>query len=172
MEFKYSHGATVGRYRPPHNGHFYLQDRMLEDCAKITILIGSAQEEGTDRNLFSIEDVEQMLVNYHRDNLARITIIKISDINNPPEWANHVLGTIGKNIDAYYCGSTEDAECFLGQTEYDVVILDRYKLSQEFNFKSGTEIRQMIFDNNSECQKYVPECNEKYLRRMLIPGQG
>ena len=172
MIYKYKHGATVGRYRPYHNGHNFLHNKMLQDCEKITVLIGSAQEEDTLKNPFSVQEVEQMIRNCHPSNLDRIEIMPIKDINDPPNWRQHVLDTIGKKIDAYYCGSIQDAECFINQDDFDTVIIDRIVASDEHGFKSGTEIREMMFANNSECLKYVHEDNAKYLRRMIVPGQG
>ncbi len=142
---------------------------MLQDCAFLTILIGSAQEEDTEKNPFSVREVEDMIRSTLTDDMHRIRIIPINDINDFNNWSQYVLKNIGSNIDAYYCGSEEDAAAFLKEKEMDIVILDRVLASAENDLKSGTEIRKMLLDNNIDCLKYVPEGSRKYLRRMIIP---
>lgn len=49
-EYKYQHGLSIMRAQPFHIGHARLIDRMLRECEKVTIILGSIQEQGTERN--------------------------------------------------------------------------------------------------------------------------
>ena len=48
--FKYQHGFCILRCQPFHIGHDRLIKQMMEECAFGTVLIGSAQESGTEKN--------------------------------------------------------------------------------------------------------------------------
>lgn len=166
---KYVHGVTVGRYRPYHNGHLFLHREMLNKCDKITILLGSSQEEDTLENPFTTEEVKEMILNCWSEEAHRITISPIEDINNFELWSDYVLSKVAGKVDAYFCGSEEDASPFKQRDDLDLIIIDRFKSSESFDFKSGTEIREMIYNNNRECLKYIPKQNERFIRRMFPP---
>jgi len=148
LSFNFKHGGTIGRYRPYHNGHFFLHKKMLKDCAKITILIGSSQEEDTYKNPFTIEEVKDMILGSLSKHRSRITIKAIPDINNPSAWADYVIGNMGDSVDAYYAGSEEDILLFKHRTDLNLLVIDRTISSQKNNFKSGTEIRELMYSNN------------------------
>lgn len=167
--YKFKHGATVGRYRPYHKGHRYLHKKMLRECERITIVIGSAQEEETYDNPFKIEEVKEMIENCFKKDLNRIRIMSVKDINDFDRWSQYILNSIGEKVDAYYAGCPEDMEAFLKEKDISLITLNREYLSNKFGFKSGTEIREMIYSRNPDCYKYVPKCNWSYLRRIFTP---
>lgn len=166
MRYKYSHGITVGRYRPYHKGHRYLHRKMLSECSRITIILGSAQEEDTFKNPFTIEEVKDMIKNCLSKYDKRINFISVKDINNIDKWSLHILKSIKDPVDAYYAGTKEDATPFLKEKNLTIEILNR----QENDFKSGTQIRDMMYKNNPECFKHVPRCNWHYIRRLMPPA--
>ena len=49
-EFKYKHGLSIMRAQPFHIGHAKMIDKMLRECEQVTIVLGSIQEQGTERN--------------------------------------------------------------------------------------------------------------------------
>ena len=52
---KYKVGLFIGRFQPFHKGHESIVRKMLEECEKVIIAIGSAQESGTVANPFRYE---------------------------------------------------------------------------------------------------------------------
>ena len=50
----YDSGLIVGRFQTFHKGHQSLVDAGLQLCDRVLILIGSAQESGTERNPYPI----------------------------------------------------------------------------------------------------------------------
>ena len=50
----YDSGLIVGRFQTFHKGHQSLVDAGLQLCDRVLILIGSAQESGTERNPYNI----------------------------------------------------------------------------------------------------------------------
>ena len=61
MSNPYDVGFTLGRFQTPHNGHEKLFETGLKLCDRLLILVGSAQECGTERNPFNIATRIKML---------------------------------------------------------------------------------------------------------------
>ena len=95
-EYKYQHGLSIMRAQPFHIGHQKLIDRMLKECARVTIVLGSIQEQGTERNPLNYTTRKKMIQNVYRtkSEYERLKIIGLFDINNPAEWGEYVLDFI------------------------------------------------------------------------------
>ena len=62
-KFKYEHGLTIMRAQPFHIGHQKLIDKMLNDCERVTVVLGSIQEQGTARNPLNYTTRKKMIQN-------------------------------------------------------------------------------------------------------------
>ena len=91
-------GIVLGRFQPFHKGHAHLVHHALENFDHITIAVGSAQEEWTVDNPFSIQERTDMIQAWATSNHAqdKITIVGIEDINDPPKWVDHASKHHGK----------------------------------------------------------------------------
>ena len=65
-KYKYTHGLSIMRAQPFHIGHQKLVDRMLKECERVTIVLGSIQEQGTPRNPLNYTTRKKMLQNIYR----------------------------------------------------------------------------------------------------------
>lgn len=99
-EYKYQHGLSIMRAQPFHIGHARLIDRMLRECEKVTIILGSIQEQGTERNPLNYTTRKKMIQNVyrHRPEYERLKVIGLFDINNPAEWAEYVLDFMNESL--------------------------------------------------------------------------
>lgn len=90
---QYRHGLAVMRAQPLHIGHEKVIRDMLAKCGKVTIILGSIQEQGTARNPFSYTERKQMIKNVFdaETESKRLRVIGLFDINNPTEWGKFVL---------------------------------------------------------------------------------
>lgn len=149
-------GLICARLQPLHLGHISLIKKALEEeCDRLILAVGSAQESSTLRNPYSSETRLKMLKNVFSSEIEskKLKVLLIEDIFNPPKWAKHVL-SFCPDIDIYLAGSEEDASLFKSEG-ISTYILSR----EESDFKSGTEIRKMIEEGNPDWKKYVPEVN-------------
>jgi len=91
-------GIVLGRFQPFHKGHAHLVQHALENFDHITIAVGSAQEEWTVDNPFSIQERTDMIQAWATSNHVqdKITIVGIEDINDPPKWVDHASKHHGK----------------------------------------------------------------------------
>lgn len=119
LKYKFNHGFCVIRCQPYHIGHDRLVKEMLKDCANVTVVIGSMQESGTDRNPLPYHVRKKMIQNVYRgsEEYNRMRIIGVKD-NHNFNWAEKVLEAIKEenptlNLpDVFYAGEQNDYEWF------------------------------------------------------------
>ena len=97
----YDCGLICGRFQTFHVGHESLVETGLKLCDRILILIGSAQEYGTERNPFTITTRTEMLRAIYGDS-SDIMIYGINDLTNEndirPEWGRYLLDNVDRYI--------------------------------------------------------------------------
>lgn len=160
MSYKYKHGLSIMRAQPFHIGHRKMIDLMLKDCEQVTIILGSIQEQGTERNPFNYTTRKKMIQNVYRSSpdYPRLKIIGLFDINNPAEWAEYVLDFMNESFpqlvrpDVYYAGSAYDAHWFKGAFE-NIEIVDR--TAADFPFVTGSMVRDMIKFGDQRWKNYI-----------------
>ena len=77
---------VLGRFQPFHKGHAYLVEAALEKGPTV-IAIGSSQAESSMDNPWSADEREDMIRSWLDGRDAKI--VKIPDINDPPNWVEH-----------------------------------------------------------------------------------
>lgn len=97
----YDVGLICGRFQTFHKGHESLVETGLKLCDRVLILIGSAQECGTERNPYNINTRTKMLKSIYGDN-ASVMIYGLSDMTNEndicPEWGRYLLDNVDRYI--------------------------------------------------------------------------
>lgn len=95
----YDTGLLVGRFQTFHKGHQKLVNTGLMLCDRLLILVGSAQECGTERNPLNVQTrIEMIKAVFSTD---RVMIYALPDLSNEndirPEWGRYLL----TNVDRY-----------------------------------------------------------------------
>ncbi len=138
----------IGRFQPFHLGHLDALKQISEN--EIIIGIGSSQYSNTEENPYSFVERKEMIEMILKDIPNKnIKIIAIPDIQDPPNWVEHVKNLV-PNFDAVYTGNDFVAELFQDKNYSVKPILLNKKIS-------GTEIRQMIKEKNITWKNLVPE---------------
>lgn len=167
-DYKYKHGLSIMRAQPFHIGHARLIDRMLAECEKVTIVLGSIQEQGTERNPLNYTTRKKMIQNLYRSRpeYARLKVIGLFDINNPAEWAEYVLDFMNESLpdlgrpDVYYAGSSYDAHWFKAAFK-NMEYVDR--TDETFPFVTGTMVRDMIKFGDQRWKKFIHQENHSLI---------
>ena len=97
MTRPYRFGLLVGRFQMPHIGHMEMIEKALTVCARVGLLIGSAQESGTSKNPFSFETRAELLRLLFSQG---VDIAPLPDIGvgNNATWGAYVLETARKQF--------------------------------------------------------------------------
>ena len=101
MNKRFDVGLICGRFQTFHKGHESLVEMGLDLCDRLLILIGSAQECGTERNPFNINTRTKMLRCIY-GNEPNIMIYGLADMTNEndirPEWGRYLLDNVDRYI--------------------------------------------------------------------------
>ena len=173
----YDVGLICGRFQTFHKGHEKLVDTGLMLCDRLLILIGSAQECGTERNPLNINTRTKMLKEIYGDN-PNIMIYGLADMTDEddirPEWGKYLLDNVDryiyKNPEVMIYGNDESRSQWFDKkdlTNTTELIINRAELPI-----SATMLRQlMVADSRKEWMKWVnPKLHKMYdeLRRELM----
>jgi len=164
MSYKYRHAIMVGRFQPFHNGHIRLIDKMLDECEQISIIIGSSQEFGSEKNPFRFRERKEMITNYYKDETfkKRMKIIGQIDLHDFHGWVHTVLDSVADAYDsplpveAFYCGLPYDSQWYTPDIK-KVEILSR--TNPDLPYVSGTLIREQIMFQDERWKNLVPHVN-------------
>ena len=165
-------GIVLGRFQPFHKGHAHLVEHALENFDQITIAVGSAQEEWTVDNPFSIQERTDMIGAWAKHNQFqdKITIVAIEDINDPPNWVEHASKLHGEGT---LVTSDNGAKELYGAANFPVLWVD---LHQREQFE-GWRIRQTcmmlstVYDDDAARMVLAPSVPESIIE-WLITNDG
>lgn len=173
----YDTGLICGRFQTFHKGHEKLVETGLLLCDRLLILVGSAQECGTERNPFNVETRIKMLRTVYGDD-PNIMIYALSDMTNEndicPEWGKYLLKNadryIFKNPEVMIYGNDESRSAWFDKKDLKnttEIILNRNELPI-----SATLLRRyMVEDDRRKWMECVnPRLHKMYdeLRRELM----
>ena len=134
---KYKCGLYVGRFQPIHIGHESVIRKMLDECEQIIIVIGSAQESGTERNPFTFEQRADFITNvFYREVIkGRLFIVPIYDRYKPANdasWGDYVVEHIWNYMhrvpDVIYEGEEEERTSWYDNLDVDIVKVPRSEI--------------------------------------------
>lgn len=163
-----SSALAVMRAQPLHNGHLAIINRMISEHDNVTIGLGSCNKPVSDKNPWTGNDRKSMLRQIYG---SRIKILMLDDLPHDEEnaWADYILNTMERlNIDKpefYYSGSEFDSSWYKNRIN-NIIIVDR----EGNDHLSGTEIRQLILDNDPRWKDHVPKLNHPLIEQKIKSG--
>ncbi len=167
----YDCGLICGRFQTFHIGHESLVDTGMKLCDRVLILIGSAQECGTERNPYNIITRMDMLKSIYGDR-SDVMIYGISDMTNEddirPEWGRYLLDNVDRYIykapELMIYGNDESRSRWFAPEDIrdtSELIVNRGRIPI-----SATMVRKaMVFDRRKEWMSMVnPKLHKMYDR--------
>lgn len=173
----YDVGLICGRFQTFHKGHEKLVETGLLLCDRLLILVGSAQECGTERNPLNVITRVDVIREIYEGN-SGIMVYGLPDMTNEndicPEWGRYLLQNVDryiyKNPDVMIYGNDESRSGWFDKKDLKnttELIINREELPI-----SATMLRKlMVFDQRKEWMQYVnPKLHKRYddLRRELM----
>jgi len=165
----YGIAIYIGRFQPPHNGHFATIHKALEQTERLLLFIGSHEVCRSLRNPFTTEERMEMLkISLTQDELKKITFIPIHDSNyNCQEWINQIkkLSTLNSPL------STPPQTAIIGHkkddTSYYLEMFPEWEFLEMPLLEDGlssTGIRQKWFAGTLTEQDKIPPAVYSYLK--------
>lgn len=158
-----------GRLQHIHKGHEFLIETGFKFCDRGLLLLGSAQESGTERNPFDISTRIDMVRAIYGDALIVKPLNDLTnELNITPEWGKYVLKNVIKHMGTVppvmvYGNDEARSKWFAEEDRKDVleVIVPRSNIPI-----SATMLRQLMVENNREewCKHTNPKLYKHYER--------
>ncbi|MCB9359266.1 hypothetical protein H6503_05005 [Candidatus Woesearchaeota archaeon] len=164
--------AIIGRYQPVHNGHvgvFEEVDDMGLD--RIILAIGLEGKGRTERNPYTFEEIHQMWLPIVRKAKTKVEIFAIPDINDQPNYAEHVEDITGCNQarTIIVSGNQYTLDCFTNFGKHYHVFRPEGKspmiTEAGSSFLNATEVRYRI-KNDLKWQHLVPDSTREQIERL------
>ncbi len=151
-------GLFIGRFQPFHLGHLRAIKFCLKKCARLIILVGSAQKSRTKENPFSAKERMEMISRALEAQglLSRCTILPITDIECDGKWVSHVLKTAPK-FDILYTNNPLAIRLF-SSAGFAVKRIPFFSRS----FLEATRIRKLMAEGKN-WEKFVPKEVAKFI---------
>ena len=167
---------TIGRFHDFHNGHKHMINTARTKADRILILVGSSQEEGTERNPFDIYTRIQMIKEVFP--FDSVIVKPLADLTNENdishEWGKYLLKKTIQHMDKLpelmvYGNDDSRSGWFDKEDIKDIteIVVSRSKMNI-----SATQMRRLLVENNrDEWFKYHDQKLHKHfdkLRNMLL----
>lgn len=155
-------GLFVGRFQPPHRGHFEVVKWMFESLSldEVIIVVGSAQESHTLRNPFTAGERIEMLRRGLREyglSLDRVVIVPVHDIEMNFVWVRFVEMHVPR-FDVVVTRNPLVARLF---REYGYRVVEPPAFERER--LSATYIREMMLAGVASWRSLVPRSVADYI---------
>lgn len=164
MRFKIDSALVIGRFQPFHNGHLEVIKKVIAECGRVIIGIGSAQYSHTSDNPFTAGERYLMISETLKvECIANALIVPIEDLNRYSLWVSHVV-SICPPFSVVYSNNNVTRRLFC-ESGYKVKALPLYNRS----VFSGTEVRRRLI-MNEDWESLVPKPVVKIIKD--IDGHG
>ena len=138
----------LGRFNPPHKGHIYAIEHILNqpDIDEVIILIGSGEKAYSLKNPFTGGERHEMVVTMVKKNFnyEQFFISAIPDINRNTIWPANVIDLV---------------------PNFDVIFTNNSLVQELFRDLSNKEVREIPLNNRKEL-------SGKVIREKMIKGEN
>lgn len=164
-KYKYKLGVICGRLNHEHLGHKFIIDLALEQCEKVLILVGSAQEISTLRNPFALETrIKVLRATYPDISASRLIIKGLNDMTNEYDisydWGkyvrNHIFDYTGQLPDFIITGDDDTRSNWFSEEDLKGVT-QKFISRDEIKISATTVRGALLLDNKILWQSFVPK---------------
>jgi nicotinamide-nucleotide adenylyltransferase len=128
----------VGRFQPLHDGHMAVIEDLFGKHGQVTIVIGSANEQGTEKNPFSSKERMEMISRaLAARGMGSVRLLPIEDFHDDVLWTGAIKRQV--KFDVAYTRNPWTAECF----RKNGVKVAKHRFFHERKY-SGRRIRKLI----------------------------
>ncbi len=155
-------GVFIGRFQPPHMGHFLAIKWCFEntDIEELIIVVGSAQRSHTIKDPFTAGERIEMLRLGLKElgiDLGRVIIIPVPDIAMNNVWVRY-LEMLLPRFEIVFSRNPLVVRLF---EEYGYKVIKPPSIKRDVYM--ATYIRELMLRSNQEWMNYVPKSVAEYI---------
>jgi len=176
MSKPYNLGLICGRFQHVHIGHEDLVETGLKLCENVLILVGSAQEYGTERNPYDVCTRVDMIKEIYP--YSCVTVKPLNDLTTEdditPDWGKYVLSSVKRitdvPLDIMIYGNDESRSKWFAKE--DIMDIGEFIVNRGRIPISATMMRKFLVNDEKSnwCKFSDPKIHKYYnvLRKDLI----
>ncbi|KAA8735289.1 nicotinate-nicotinamide nucleotide adenylyltransferase [Acinetobacter qingfengensis] len=149
----------IGRFQPFHIAHREVIDIALSISQSVVLVLGSAQDERTIKNPFTVAERQRMILSgFSKQDAKRLKFVPIIDLYNDEKWVNAV--TNGVNMVVAKTNKVGLIGHFKDDSSYYLKLFPQWPLVELPNLKnalSATPLREKYYRGEIDQQKFTPE---------------
>lgn len=166
IQKKFDYLVFIGRFQPFHFAHKEVIDIAFDMSKNVILVLGSAQNERTIKNPFSIAEREQMILgNFNVDQQRHLFFVPIIDLYNDKKWVKAVTDGVtavtGEGHKVGLIGHFKDESSYYLRLfpEWELVELDNLK-----NALSATPLREKYYRGEID-REHFPDNVQQFLQQ-------
>nr|WP_298893309.1 nicotinate-nicotinamide nucleotide adenylyltransferase [uncultured Acinetobacter sp.] len=170
-EFKaFDYLVFIGRFQPFHIAHREVIDIALAQAKQVILVLGSAQDERSIKNPFSIAERQQMILsNFDEATRQRIQFVPVIDLYNDEKWVKAVKDGVNDFIAQRHQNENEKERKtglighFKDDSSYYLALFPEWQLVELENLKnqlSATPLRAKYYQGEIDQDHLSVEVQE------------
>lgn len=170
-EFKaFDYLVFIGRFQPFHIAHREVIDIALEQAEQVILVLGSAQDERSIKNPFSITERQQMILSsFDEATRKRIQFVPIIDLYNDEKWVKAVKDGVNDFIAQHHQNENKIERKtglighFKDDSSYYLALFPEWQLVELENLKnqlSATPLRAKYYQGEIDQDHLSTEVQE------------
>lgn len=161
----YDYLVFIGRFQPFHTAHQEVIEIALSMSQHVILVLGSAQNERSIKNPFSIQERQEMILqSFDQETQKRLIFVPIIDLYDDEKWVHAVKQGVAEIVDANVkiglIGHFKDDSSYYLRLfpEWCLVELDNLQ-----NHLSATPLREKYYEGQID-QSHFPTNVQQFLK--------
>lgn len=148
----------IGRFQPFHHGHYYALGKLMKKFDEVVVVIGSSEDCFSSENPFTCgERIEMLRCCFGRNDLARMIVVPVPDVNDNTVWVDHVLMHIPPIHEVY--SNNQLVKLLFSKHGILVKSIDFH----DRGAKEGAYIRKLMGNGDAAWKRHIPKGVVEYL---------
>ncbi|MFU8926452.1 nicotinate-nicotinamide nucleotide adenylyltransferase [Acinetobacter puyangensis] len=173
IQKKFDYLVFIGRFQPFHFAHKEVIDIAFDMSKNVILVLGSAQNERTIKNPFSIAEREQMILgNFNVDQQRHLFFVPIIDLYNDKKWVKAVTDGVKAVTDGVTAVTGEGHKVglighFKDESSYYLRLFPEWELVELDNLKnalSATPLREKYYRGEID-REHFPDNVQQFLQQ-------
>lgn len=148
----------IGRFQPIHMGHYEAIKKLVKKYDEVVVVIGSSQESFSKENPLTCgERIEMLREVFSKNDMTKLVIIPVPDLNDNRVWVDHLLMHIPPVNEVY----SNNALVKMLFSQHGILVKPIKMYDRGEN--ESTYLRDLMSEGDRSWTKHVPKKAVEYL---------